>query len=93
MDPACSSLPRSGPAVYRPRQPQATPLYGLLEARFESVKGEWEERFESRYGFWRGCVDGVVERYLDCGILDHGFARVRCSGCRTDMLVAFSCKG
>jgi hypothetical protein len=57
------------------------------------VKGEWEERFESHFGFWRGCVDGVVERYLDCGVLENGFARVRCAGCRKDMLVAFSCKG
>ncbi len=64
-----------------------------METRFEAVKGEWEERFESRFGFWRGCVDGVVARYLDCGILENGFARVRCPDCRKDMLVAFSCKG
>ncbi len=44
--------------------------------------------------------DGVpswVERdfraYLRCGILAHGFARARCSGCGYDFLVAFSCKG
>ena len=28
-----------------------------------------------------------------CGILAHGFARARCSGCGYDFLVAFSCKG
>ena len=45
-------------------------------------------------------ADGVpswVERdfraYLRCGILAHGFARARCSGCGYDFLVAFSCKG
>ena len=57
------------------------------------VKGEWEERFESRFGFWRGFVDGAVARYLDCGILENGFARVRCADCHKDVLVAFSCKG
>jgi hypothetical protein len=94
VDAAPASPPRSGPAVYRLRQLQATPpLYRLLEARFEAVKREWEERYESHFGFWRGCVDGVVARYLDCGILENGFARVRCAGCRHDMLVAFSCKG
>ncbi len=31
--------------------------------------------------------------YLDCGILAHGFLRVRCRACREDVLVAFSCKG
>lgn len=36
VDAAPSSPPRSGPAVYRPRQPQATPLYRLLETRFET---------------------------------------------------------
>jgi len=90
---AASSIPlRSGPAVYRPREPRAAPLYRLLDTRFEAVRGEWEERFESHFGFWRGCVDGVVARYLDCGILENGFARVRCTECRKDMLVAFSCK-
>jgi len=81
------------PAVYRPRQPQLTPLYRLLDTRYEAVKAEWEERFESRFGFWRGFVDGAIARYLDCGILENGFARVRCGECRKDMLVAFSCKG
>ena len=34
-----------------------------------------------------------LHRYLDCGILAHGFARVFCSNCGRDELVAFSCKG
>jgi transposase-like zinc-binding protein/putative transposase len=29
---------------------------------------------------------------LGCGILDQGFARVRCDRCHTEFLVAFSCK-
>ena len=57
------------------------------------MKAEWEERFELHFGFWWGCVDGTVARYRDCGILENGFARVRCTACRKDMLVAFSCKG
>jgi len=32
-------------------------------------------------------------RYLTCGILAFGFARARCSDCRQERLVAFSCKG
>jgi hypothetical protein len=39
------------------------------------VKGAWEERFERKYGFWRGLADESVARYLDCGIWDNGFAR------------------
>ena len=30
---------------------------------------------------------------MTCGILAAGFARVHCSGCGKDELVAFSCKG
>ena len=33
-----------------------------------------------------------MARYLDCGIFDNGFARVRCTKCPTEYLVAFSCK-
>ncbi|HZI08223.1 MAG TPA: transposase zinc-binding domain-containing protein [Archangium sp.] len=32
-------------------------------------------------------------RYLECGVLAHGFARVRCESCKDELLVAFSCKG
>jgi hypothetical protein len=40
-------------------------------------------------------VPAFVEltRYLECGILTYGFVRVRCSACRCDRVVAFSCKG
>ena len=85
--------PRVECDVYRPRRPEGTPLYRLLESRYEPVKGAWEDRFENRYGFWRGMVDGAVARYLDCGIFENGFARLHCGGCRRDVLVAFSCKG
>lgn len=30
--------------------------------------------------------------YLKCGILAHGFLRLRCNTCMRELLVAFSCK-
>jgi len=33
-----------------------------------------------------------VEKFLACGDLECGFARVRCDACRAEFLVAFSCK-
>ena len=45
-----------------------------------------------RYGFWRGALEDAVYAFLDCGILDHGFARVRCDECRAEFLVPFSCQ-
>jgi len=78
--------------LYQPRNPRATPLYRLFDSLFEEVRGQWEERFERRYGFWRGFVDEQVGRYLDCGLFENGFARVRCPDCHAEYLLAFSCK-
>ena len=79
--------------IYRPRDPRKTALWGLLDTLYERVKGAWEERYERKYGFWRGLADEAVARYLDCGVWDNGFARVRCRSCPQEFLVAFSCKG
>ena len=85
MAPACATR-------YRARNPRATPLYRLFETHFEEVRGQWEERFERRFGFWRGFVDEQVGRYLDCGLYENGFARIRCPDCAEEYLLAFSCK-
>jgi len=77
---------------YRRRNPRATPLYRLVESLYDEVKGLWEERFERRHGFWRGFVDEQVRRYLDCGLYEHGFARVQCPDCHAEYLLAFSFK-
>jgi hypothetical protein len=80
-------------ASYRARRPAETPLFVLLDCLHETVKGAWEDLFERRYGFWRGLLDSVVARYLDCGIFQRGFARIRCPDCAAEYLLAFSCKG
>jgi hypothetical protein len=83
--PACA-------ARYRARNPRATALYRLFGAQFDEVRGQWEERYERRYGFWRSFVDEQVLRYLDCGLFENGFARIRCPDCAEEYLLAFSCK-
>ena len=67
-------------------------MYRLVEAHYDEVKGQWEERYEHRYGFWRGFVDDQVKRYLDCGLFHNGFARIQCPDCHEEYLLAFSCK-
>ena len=37
-------------------------------------------------------VKDKFEVFLECGILAHGFLRVRCVDCAHEKLVAFSCK-
>jgi len=81
------------PPLYRPRNPSLGSLYQLLESHYETVKSVWEDRFERRYGFWRGLYDTAVARYFDCGLFESGFARVKCTKCPNEFLVAFSCKG
>jgi Putative transposase/Transposase zinc-binding domain len=91
---AASSQPQpfDPPAVYRPRNARHSPLYQMLETYYDDVKAVWEERFETKYGFWRGFVDQVVARYLDCGVAEAGFARLRCDACGAEKLLTLSCK-
>jgi len=89
---AASSQPFAPPALYRPRNARQSPLYQLLQAYYDDVKAVWEERFEKKYGFWRGFVDTVVARFLDCGTVEAGFARLKCDTCGTERLLTLSCK-
>ena len=34
----------------------------------------------------------VADKFLACGVLEHGFARVRCDRCAHEYLLACSCK-
>jgi hypothetical protein len=52
----------------------------------------YDDRFASRYGAWRAVVERTLFAFLDCGIEEHGFARVRCDACRREFRVALSCK-
>ena len=38
-------------------------------------------------------VERDLRKFLECGILAHGFARARCDKCGQEFLVAYSCKG
>jgi hypothetical protein len=83
---------RPAGAVYRPRRPTETPLYPVVQHHLETFFAEAQDADPMGWG-----VPSWVERdfrnYLRCGILAHGFARVRCTDCGHDRLLAFSCKG
>ena len=38
-------------------EPSRDTLYRLFDELYDELRGQWEERFERRYGFWRGFVD------------------------------------
>ena len=78
--------------VYRPRRPKASPC-GNASKAFDRFLDAYEERYQPRYGFLRPIIPEVVNKFLDCGDLERGFARVRCDDCKHEYLLAFSCKG
>jgi hypothetical protein len=77
-------------SVRKRREPESGTLYGVLQEYLATFLARTEE--EAGPGLPR-FVRRELRRYLDCGILAHGFARVHCSSCGRDELVAFSCKG
>ena len=86
----CARKPAT--SIYRPRRPRSSPLFGLLEVHFDRFQVMYEELFEREYGPLRPVVGKAVEKYLECGIVENGFARVVCSNCKAEFLVGFSCK-
>ena len=78
--------------VYRPRNLQSSQYYQCVEDHFETLEQVYDERFSKQYGFFRPYVRQVIYRYLDCGVLHNGFARVKCGECGHEILLAFSCK-
>ena len=80
------------PTAYRPRRPHDSPLFKLVQDRFDALTLVHEEQFQKQYGRLRHASRRAVEKFLACGDLECGFARVRCDQCRAEFLVAFSCK-
>lgn len=88
-------MPDAAPAargVYTPRRPQASPLFRLVSDHLPRLQTVYDDRFAREYGPWRPVVGDVADRFLACGVLEHGFARIRCDACTHEYLLAFSCK-
>ena len=64
-----------------------------MQAHFGEFEAAYPTRYQEQYGFYRPVIGRVVEKFLTCGDLTKGFARVRCDTCRHEYLLAFSCKG
>ena len=78
--------------VYKPRRPQASPLFRLVSDHLHRLQTVYDDRFAREYGPWRPVVAQVADKFLACGVLEHGFARIRCDDCAHEYLLAFSCK-
>ncbi len=88
--PGDASLPLS--RRYRRREPERTALHSVVRGHLRAFLEDGRLRFDSGAGY-PAFVEHEFRRYLDCGLLQHGFARLRCPSCGFEQLVAFSCKG
>ena len=77
--------------AYVRRQPETTVLYGVVREHLPTVLDLARDRSEHGFGYPR-FVEREFEKFLACGMLCHGFVRVRCGDCGDERLVAFSCK-
>ena len=81
--------PDGAPVHYERHRPEQTTLYRLVQqhaasfiAHTEASTGAALPRF----------IKDQFDAFLECGILAHGFLRLRCGECGHDKLLAFSCK-
>jgi len=56
--------------VYKPRCPQASPLFRLVSDHLHRLQTVYDERFAREYGPWRSVVAQVVDKFLACGVLE-----------------------
>jgi hypothetical protein len=78
-------------AGYRRREPERTILYAAVREELHTLLAQARHQNPSGYGL-PSFIEREFTRYLECGILAHGFIRVYCDGCGRDRLVGFSCK-
>jgi hypothetical protein len=78
-------------AIYKPRRPQETPLYHLVQENLETFLADSREDCPDDDPI-PSYVERTFRKYLECGIPAFGVARARCASCGYDFLVPFSCK-
>ena len=84
-----SSVSKSpGGFAYQRHKSEETDLYKIIEQNLPSFQSHLSNADISLPAF----VHQEFRSYLRCGLLKHGFLRVKCDGCRFEHLVAFSCK-
>ena len=79
--------------TYRTRNPRLSPLWQCAQRHQGTFVDSYPDTYEAKYGPLRPVVAEVLEKFIHCGTLERGFARVRCDECRHEYLLAFSCKG
>jgi hypothetical protein len=77
--------------IYRPRNPAASPFFRIVQQYFDEFERVYPEKYEKKYGFWRKVIRSSIDKFLKCGDLKEGFARVKCKECGEEFFVALEC--
>ena len=70
-------------------RPERATLYRLVQQHAQTFFAQTEEATGASLPQF---IQDEFDAFLECGILAHGFVRLRCADCGHDKLVAFSCK-
>ncbi len=81
--------PDGAPVHYERHRPEQTTLYRLVQQHAASFIAHTEASTGSELPRF---IKDEFDAFLECGILAHGFLRLRCGDCGHDKLLAFSCK-
>ena len=81
--------PDAVPLHYARHRPEQTTLYRLVQQHAASFIAHTEAATGSQLPRF---IKDEFDAFLECGILAHGFLRLRCGDCGHDRLLAFSCK-
>jgi hypothetical protein len=89
MGQAVQRAPAADTVHYERRRPEDTTLYQLVQEHLETFLAQVEAQTGAALPQF---VKDEFDAFLECGILAHGFLRLRCADCADEKLVAFSCK-
>ncbi len=97
MSTACKASPAherdaNPPKVYQRRRPEKTVAYQVVQQHLETWLARQREANPDDDPI-PAYVERDLRKFLECGILAHGFARAHCDACGHDFLIAYSCKG
>lgn len=81
--------PDGAPVHYERHRPEQTTLYRLVQQHAASFIAHTEASTGAELPQF---IKDEFDAFLECGILAHGFLRLRCGECGHAKLLAFSCK-
>jgi len=75
--------------TYQPRDTEHSVLHAVIREHLEPFLREVSDRGD---GGLPRFVEQEFREFLTCGVLTHGFTRLRCADCTFERLPPFSCK-